>query len=136
MATALLSHHYDSSLNDAAPLSRQNRQPRRSEAEPRWIGDREIWAGWLVVVRDQGALDGRADLPVAPDDGVERQQALDIAGPQACGDAAAVAFEAELVFEGPDDRLNALAQPVREVPGSFLVGAGGPDQGQFQAGAG
>src|SRR5262245_13500763 len=79
-------------------MSRQNRQPRRSEAEPRWIVDREIWAGWLVVVRDQGALDGRADLPVAPDDGVERQQALDIAGPQAGGDAAAVAFEAELVL--------------------------------------
>jgi hypothetical protein len=44
MTTALLSQHYDLSLNQAAPMSRQNRQPRRSEAEPRWIVDREIWA--------------------------------------------------------------------------------------------
>jgi S-adenosyl methyltransferase len=36
MTTALLSHHYDPSLNHAAPMSRQNGQPRRSEAEPRW----------------------------------------------------------------------------------------------------
>ena len=37
MTTALLSHRYDPSLNHAAPLSRQNRQPWRSEAEPRWL---------------------------------------------------------------------------------------------------
>src|SRR6195256_937959 len=29
-------HRYDPSLNHAAPLSRQNRKPWRSEAEPRW----------------------------------------------------------------------------------------------------
>jgi hypothetical protein len=28
-----------------------------------------------------------------------------------------VAFEAELVLQGPDDRLDPLAQPVRERPG-------------------
>src|SRR5215470_2705951 len=37
MTAALLSQHYDPSLNYPAPLSRQNRQPRRSEAEPHWI---------------------------------------------------------------------------------------------------
>jgi glyoxylase-like metal-dependent hydrolase (beta-lactamase superfamily II) len=37
MTTALPSHHYGPSLNLPAPLSRQNRQPRRSEAEPRWV---------------------------------------------------------------------------------------------------
>jgi hypothetical protein len=42
MTTTLLSHQYDPSLNHAAPLSRQNCQPRRSEAEPRWIVDREL----------------------------------------------------------------------------------------------
>jgi hypothetical protein len=44
MTTALLSHRYDPSLNHAAPLNRQNRQPWRSEAEPRWLVDREIGA--------------------------------------------------------------------------------------------
>ncbi len=29
----------------------------------------------------------------------------------------AVAFQAELVLQRPDDRLDPLAQPVREVPG-------------------
>ena len=51
-----------------------------------------------MVVRGQRALDGRADLPVVPDDGVEPGQALGDAGPEPGGGAAAVAFEAELVF--------------------------------------
>src|SRR6266699_2645601 len=37
MTTALLSRQYRPSLNQAAPVSRQNDQPRRSEAEPRWV---------------------------------------------------------------------------------------------------
>src|SRR5437660_8811087 len=40
MTTALLSHRYDPSLNHAAPLSRQNRKPWRSEAQPRWTKGR------------------------------------------------------------------------------------------------
>jgi len=36
-----------------------------------------------------------------------------------------VAFEAELVLEGPDDRFYPLAQPVREVPGLLFVLAAG-----------
>jgi len=71
-----------------------------------------------------------------PDGGVERQQALHDPGPQPGGNLAAVAFEAELVFQRPDDRLDALAQPVREVPGGLLVVAGRADDRQFQAGAG
>ena len=51
-----------------------------------------------MVVRGQRALDGRADLAVVPDDGVEPEQALGDAGPEPGGGAAAVAFEAELVF--------------------------------------
>jgi hypothetical protein len=51
-----------------------------------------------VVVGDQGSLDGGADLPVVPDAGVEGEEPLDDAGPEPCGDAAAVAFEAELAF--------------------------------------
>jgi len=38
-----------------------------------------------MVVRDQRALEGRADLPVVPDDGVEREQALGDAGPEPAG---------------------------------------------------
>ena len=51
-----------------------------------------------MVVGDQGALDRGADLPVEPDGGVERQQALDDPRPEPGRDAAAVAFESELVF--------------------------------------
>ena len=59
-----------------------------------------------VVVCDQGALDRRSYLPVVPDGGVERQQALHDPGPQSGGDPAAVAFQAELVLQRPDDGLN------------------------------
>jgi hypothetical protein len=47
-----------------------------------------------------------------------------------------VVFQAELAFEGPDDPLDALAQPVREGPGGLLVLAGRADQGQAQVVAG
>ena len=67
------------------------------------------WCRWSVVVGGQGAFDGGADQPVVPDGGVEGEQALDDAGPQAGGDSCAVAFQAELAFEGPDDGLDALA---------------------------
>src|SRR6266702_88856 len=80
--------------------------------------------GSSVIVGDQGALDRRADLPVEPDGSVEGEQALKDARPQSGGDPAAVAFQAELVLECPDDRLDALPQPVREAPGSLLVLAG------------
>ena len=84
-----------------------------------------------MVVGDQGALDRGADLPVEPDGGVERQQALDDPRPEPGRDAAAVAFEAELVLQGPDDGLDALPQPIREGPG-LLVLAGRADEGQVQ----
>jgi hypothetical protein len=47
-----------------------------------------------------------------------------------------VAFEAELALRGPDDRLDPLAQPAREVPRRGLVLAGRADQGQAQVRAG
>src|SRR6266702_8916239 len=78
-----------------------------------------------VVVGDQGALDRCSDHAVVPDGGVEREQPLDDPCPQPGGDPAAVAFEAELVLEGPDDRLGALAQPVREMPGLLVLAGGG-----------
>ncbi len=54
-----------------------------------------------MVIGDQRALDRCADLPVEPDGGVEGEQALHDAGPQVGRDTAAVAFQAELVFQGP-----------------------------------
>src|SRR5262249_1312858 len=93
--------------------------------------------GWsAVVVGDQGPLDRGADEPVVPDAGVEGQEALHDPGPEPGGDPAAVAFEAELILQRPDDRFNALPQPVREVPGGLLVPAGRADQGQAQVRAG
>ena len=47
-----------------------------------------------------------------------------------------MAFEAELVFQRPDDRLNPLPQPVRELAGLFLVLAGRADQDQAEVRAG
>src|SRR5438552_3435289 len=92
--------------------------------------------GRSVIVGDERALDSRADLPVVPDRSIKREQALDDPGPQPSGGPAAVAFEAELVLQRPDDRLYPLAQPVREGPGFLLVLASRTDQGQFHAGAG
>jgi hypothetical protein len=77
-----------------------------------------------MIVGDQGSLDWCADYPVVPDAGVEGQQSLHDAGPQPGGDAAAVAFEAKLVLQRPDDCLDPLPQPVREVPRLLLVLAG------------
>jgi hypothetical protein len=77
--------------------------------------------GSEVVIGDQGSFNRGADEPVVPDAGVEREQPLDDAGPQPGGDAPAVAFEAELVLQGPDDGLDPLPQPVRERPGLLLV---------------
>src|SRR5713101_4114608 len=90
----------------------------------------------LVVIADQGTLDWGADLPVEPDGGVEREEALDDACPQPWRDPAAVSFQAKLVLQGPNDRLDALAQPVRKRPGLLFVLAGRADQGQAEVRAG
>jgi hypothetical protein len=86
-----------------------------------------------MIVGDQGAFDGGVDGPVVPDHGVEGEEALHDSGPQSLWDTPVVLFEAELVFQGPDDRLDALAQPVWEGPGCLLVFACWADQ-QVQVG--
>src|SRR5947209_19351669 len=93
-------------------------------------------SGASVVISDQGTLDRGADLPVEPGGGVECQEARDDACPQPHGDPAAVSFQAKLVLQGPDDRLDTLAQPVRERPGLPLVLAGRADQDQAEVWAG
>ena len=47
---------------------------------------------------------------------------------------AAVAFQAELALQRPDDRLGALARPVREVPRLLVVFPGRAGQVQAQTG--
>src|SRR5215213_1155121 len=71
------------------------------------------WLVVSVVVGDQGALDRGAELPVEPDRGGQGGQPLGDAGPQAVDGVGAVAFQAELVFEGVEDRLDPLADPAQ-----------------------
>src|SRR3954465_15219803 len=72
----------------------------------------------LGAVVDECAA-GAAEVMVEGDAGGEREQALAEAGSEAVQGAGAVAFEAEQVFEGPEDALDPLA-----------------DRGQVRAGAG
>src|ERR1019366_8427645 len=95
---------------------------------------RPVNMGRSVIVGDQGSLDRCAYQPVVPDGGVEREQALDHAGPQPGGYPAAMVLETELVLQRPDDRLDTLPQPVREVTRLLLVFAGRADQVQAQPG--
>jgi len=52
-----------------------------------------------VVIGGQRSLDGSGGGPVVPDGG-HGQQPLGDPGADACGGAAAVAFQVELAFEG------------------------------------
>ena len=67
------------------------------------------WLASSVVVGDQRALDRGAQLPVEPDRGGQGQQPLGDPDPGALDGVGAVALQAELVFEGVDDRLDPLA---------------------------
>jgi hypothetical protein len=87
-----------------------------------------------VVICDQGALDRCAGHPVVPDADVECEQPLNDAGSKPGGVPGAMAFEAELVLQRPDDGLNALPQPVREGPGSLLLLAGGAERTRSRPG--
>jgi hypothetical protein len=71
-----------------------------------------------------------------PDDRVHGEQPLEEACPQPGGDPAAMPFEAELVLQRPDDRLNALPRAVGKRAGLALVLAARADQGKLQVGSG
>src|SRR4029453_5916997 len=114
---------------------RRRTRPLRSPRSLMWICG-QVRGGWYMVVGDQGAVGGRAELPVEPDRRVEGEQALDDAGPQPRGDPAAVTVQAKLVLQGPDDRLHPLPQPVGEAARVGLVLAGGAHQRQVLAGQG
>jgi hypothetical protein len=66
-------------------------------------------AGWLVrsvVKGDQGALERGSKPQVEPDSSGQGQQPLRDPDPEAVDGVGAVAFQAELVFEGVEDRLS------------------------------
>src|SRR5829696_2212458 len=89
--------------------------------------DVDWWVG-LVVVGDQRTLDRGVELPVEPDRGGQGQQPLSDPDPGAVDGVGAVAFQAELVFEGVDDRFDPLADAAQVAePGGF-IGPVGADQ--------
>jgi len=61
---------------------------------------------------------------VQPDAGGQREQFGGDAGSSAVEGAGVVAFQAEAVFEGEEDRLDALADPGQHRPAARLVFAG------------
>src|SRR5215218_1817868 len=81
------------------------------------------WLVGSVVVGDQGALDpgGQGGQPLGDPD----SQAVDGVG--------AVAFQAELVFEGVEDGLNPLADPAQVAEPVRLITTVGTAQGGVQA---
>jgi hypothetical protein len=88
-----------------------------------------------VIVGGKGAGGFGAELPVEPDGGGQGQQPLRHPGMDPWAGPAAVALQAELVFEHTDDRLDPLpnrsqaAEPVGLVAavGALKVGAEGVD---------
>jgi hypothetical protein len=88
-----------------------------------------VWvSGGSVVMGEQGPLVVDLELPVAPDGGGQGEQPLAAADERPTQGAATVLFQAELVFEGVDDRLDPLAQPTQRPEPARLVLAVGPDQ--------
>src|SRR5579875_3784247 len=81
-----------------------------------------------VVVGDQGSHAGCGELPVVPDGGGHGQQSPGDAGADAGGGAAAVAFEAGLVFEGVVDRFDPLADAAEVAEAAAFVLAVGAGQ--------
>src|SRR5712691_12161296 len=75
----------------------------------------------LVVVGDQGALDGLAGAVVVPDGGGQGQDALHDADQDSLWCPAAVSFQVSLVLAGIEDRLDGLAQRL-EVPAAGPLG--------------
>src|SRR3954449_3684561 len=84
-----------------------------------------VWGCGSVVVGGEVAA-GVADVPVVPEDGCEREQALGDAGEQSGHGVRAVAFERELTFDRVDDRLDPLAHAAKAAEArllAFAVGA-------------
>src|SRR6266511_1102858 len=75
----------------------------------------------VSVVVDGEVAAGVADLPVVPEAGGEREQALGDAGDQAGHGVGAVLFERELAFDRVDDRFDPLADAAEAAEAWLLV---------------
>src|SRR3989304_6403150 len=80
------------------------------------------------VVMDGEVPAGRAQEPVVPAAGGEREQTLGDAGDEALEGAGAVALERELVLARVDDRLDPLAHATERAEAGLFGGAGGAQQ--------
>src|SRR5215831_10061833 len=96
--------------------------------------DSERSLGGSVVICNQRALFGGADLPVPPDPGPERQQPLGNPHHYASRGSPAVFFERELPFKGVDDALDPLADRAEGAAASRLILAIGAEQSGPQLG--
>ena len=81
-----------------------------------------------MVVADQRALVGRADLPVPPDRGGQGQQSLGDSDPDPGKGAAAVAFQPKLALEGLESALDPLPEAAQRPQPAGLIGAVGTQQ--------
>src|SRR5512132_2900181 len=80
------------------------------------------WVGRMsVVVGDQRALVGRAELPVPPDPGGQRQQSLPDPDPDPGQGPAAVAFQPELALEALECALDPLPEPAQRPQPARLI---------------
>ena len=80
------------------------------------------------VVIDGEVPAGRAQEPVVPAAGGEREQTLGDAGDEALEGAGAVVLERELVLARVDDRLDPLAHATERAEAGLFVGAVGAQQ--------
>src|SRR5829696_3690911 len=72
---------------------------------------------------------GVADVPVVPEAGGEREQALGDAGHQAGHRVGAMAFKRELALDRVDDRLDPLAHAAEATePGLFVFAVGAQEE--------
>jgi hypothetical protein len=91
------------------------------------------WLVGSVIVGDQRALDWGVELPVEPDPSGQGGQPLGDPDPHALDGVGAVAFQAELVFEGVEDGLDPLADPAQVAEPVRLITAVRAGQPRVQA---
>src|SRR5215216_3940570 len=92
------------------------------------------WVVGSVVVGDQGALVGCADLPVPPDPGGQGKQPLRDPDPHPLRRPAAVLFQSKLALEGVEGALDPLADTPQGPMPAWLVGPVGAQQPRTIAG--
>src|SRR5215213_11203645 len=88
--------------------------------------------GGSVVIGEQGSLVADLEFPVEPDPGGQGEQSLADADEHPAQAATTVLFQAELVLEGVDDRLDPLAHPTQRPEPARLILAIRTDEASSQ----